>query len=335
MVARIIAAFALDAAAGEPPEALHPVRWMGKLVEVFDRSLPGRRRAPVARAAGAAVALTLPVGVYLAARGLIKTLPRPLSGAAEVVLLWVSLSARSLSDGGRAVGAALDGGGDADGGGGIDGGGIYAAGGIEGGRSAVSRLVGRDTSGLDEKEVIRAAVESVAENANDGVVAPLFYGFVGGAPLALAYKMVNTLDSMIGYRNSRYADFGWAAAWLDDAAGYLPARLTAAAVVAASPAVGGSAAASWRVWRREAGAHDSPNAGVCEGAFAGSLKVRLGGDNTYGGRVVRKAVLGRDFEPPGRGDIARAADLMYGASLLFLGATAACRWAWDRSGRAS
>lgn len=332
MVARIIAAFALDAAAGEPPEALHPVRWMGKLVEVLDRSLPGRSRAPVARAAGAAVALTLPVGVYLAARGLLKALPRPLSGAAEVALLWVSLSARSLSDSGRAVAAALDG--DIGAGGGIDAaGGIDSGRGIDAGRSAVSRLVGRDTGGLDEEEVIRAAVESVAENANDGVVAPLFYGFVGGAPLALAYKMVNTLDSMIGYRNSRYADFGWAAARLDDAAGYLPARLTAAAVVAASPAAGGSAATSWRVWRREADAHDSPNAGVCEGAFAGALKVRLGGDNTYGGRLVRKAVLGRDFESPGRGDIARAAGLMYGASLMFLGAATACRWAWDLAGR--
>ena len=340
MVARIIAAFALDAVAGEPPEALHAVRWMGKLAEVLDRSLPGRRRAPVARATGAAVALTLPVGVYLAARGLLKTLPRPLSGAAEVALLWVSLSARSLSDGGRAVAAALDGDGDVDGGGsveargGINGGvGIDGGGSIEAGRGAVSRRVGRDTCGMDEEEVVRAAVESVAENANDGVVAPMFYGFVGGAPLALAYKMVNTLDSMIGYRNSRYADFGWAAARLDDAAGYLPARLTAAAVMAASPAVGGSAAYSWRVWHREAAAHDSPNAGVCEGAFAGALGVRLGGDNTCGGRVVRKAVLGRGNRAPGRDDIARSAALMYGASLLFLGVAAACRWTWDRGRR--
>lgn len=314
MVGKVLLAFAVDAAAGEPPQALHPVRWMGMAVAVVDRAAPRGAAGPTAeKLAGVVTALALPAGVYMASRALVRTLPRPLAGAAEVALLWVSLAGRSLYEGGLSVQEGLDEG-------------------IGPGREAVSQLVGRDTGSLDEAGVVRAAVESVAENTNDGVVAPLFYGFLGGAPLVLAYKMINTLDSMIGYKNRRHGDFGWAAARVDDAAGYLPARLTALAVAVASPLAGGNAAPAWDVWRREAAAHESPNAGVCEAAFAGALGVRLGGANVYGGRRKETALLGRDFAPPVRGDIGRAARLMYAAAALFLGVGAVCCVALGRAG---
>jgi len=173
-------------------------------------------------------------------------------------------------------------------------------------------------------------VESVAENTNDGVVAPMFYASIGGAPLALAYKMVNTLDSMVGYRHEPYRDFGWGPARLDDLAGYLPARVTAAAVVAAAPLTGARPLRAARAWRRDAGRHESPNAGVCESAFAGALGVRLGGDDNYGGAVRERAVMGAGYREPGPGDIAAAARLMLAAAAAVLAAALAlsrlCAW---------
>lgn len=299
---RICLAFLLDLALGEPPERWHPVCWMGKAVAVAERPFTSRE-APEAlkRAAGAAVAGTLPLATFLATRRLIRFLPRPLAMALEVTALWTALATRSLYVSARAVERGLEAG-------------------LESGREQVAGMVGRDTANLDVAGVARAAVESVAENANDGVVAPLFFAFAGGAPLALAYKMVNTLDSMVGYRNRRYQDFGWASARLDDIAGFLPARLTAAAVVTAGYTVGADGRAAWRVWRRDSGGHASPNAGVCEGAFAGALGVRLGGDDRYGGNRRERAVIGAGLREPRPDDIARAAKLMLAAALAVLAA---------------
>lgn len=309
-------ALALDMAAGEPPESVHPVCWMGKAVSLSESA--ARRAAGVAgggpaalRLAGAMTAATLPVAVYLTARAMLGLVPGKWRGLASAGLLYTTLAARSLGSTARGVDAGL-------------------AAGVETGREAVSQMVGRDTAVLDEKGVARAAVESVAENANDGVVAPMFYGFIGGAPLALAYKMVNTLDSMIGYRDARYRDFGWAAARLDDLAGYLPARLTALAAAVASPAVGGDPRGALSVWRRESGGHRSPNAGVCEGAFAGALGVQLGGVNSYGGAVQATATLGMGLKHPGRDDIGRAVSLMYGSAVVAAAAGTCASWTLRR-----
>lgn len=186
------------------------------------------------------------------------------------------------------------------------------------GREQVAHLVGRDTDTLDETGVARAAIESVAENTNDGVIAPMFYAFIGGAPLALAYKMVNTLDSMVGYRDERYRDFGWASARLDDIAGYIPARITAGSVVVAGAAAGANPVRAVRVWRKDAGGHDSPNAGVCESAFAGALGVRLGGSDDYGGIRRERVVIGAGMRDAQPGDIVRAARLMLTAAVTVL-----------------
>jgi len=295
---KLWSAFVLDLLLGEPPENLHPVCWLGKVVDWAESMVPGRDGGIYAqRVAGVIVAVFLPAGTYVAARGALRITPAPLRGAAEIALLSTAFAGRSLYDAATDVERAL-------------------AADIGEGRAAVARIVGRDTSELDEGAVVRAAVESVAENANDGVVAPLFYACAGGAPLALAYKMVNTLDSMVGYRNERYRDFGWAAARLDDIAGYLPARMTVLAVSGASLVTGGDALQALKVAFGDGRGHASPNAGLCEGAFAGSLGVRLGGVDRYAGKSVEKPVLGTGLSKAEREDIMRAARLMYLSAAL-------------------
>jgi adenosylcobinamide-phosphate synthase len=183
-----------------------------------------------------------------------------------------------------------------------------AAGDLVGGRAALPALAGRDPRTLDEPELVRATVESVAENTADAAVAPLFWGAVAGLPGLLGYRAVNTLDAMVGHRSPRYERFGWAAARLDDVANWLPARLTAALTIAGAPIVGGSGADAWRAWRRDGAAHPSPNAGRCEASAAGALGVRLGGRNVYGGRVENRPRLGWG-RPPVAADIPRAVHL--------------------------
>jgi adenosylcobinamide-phosphate synthase len=165
--------------------------------------------------------------------------------------------------------------------------------------------VGRDPAGMDENEMARAVVESVAENTVDAVVAPAFWAAIGGAPGALGYRAVNTMDAMVGHRTTRYLSYGWASARLDDAAGYLPARLTAALVAGVRP---GRAAAVWRAVNSQAPGHPSPNAGVAEAAFAAALGLRLGGCNRYGERVEHRPWLGQG-RPAARSDIRPAVQL--------------------------
>ncbi|MHB1931314.1 MAG: adenosylcobinamide-phosphate synthase CbiB, partial [Acidimicrobiales bacterium] len=177
-----------------------------------------------------------------------------------------------------------------------------AAGDLAGARTKVRALVGRDTAELGEAEIARAVVESVAENTVDAVVAPALAGAIGGAAGAFAYRAINTLDSTVGHRSPRYLRYGWASARLDDLANWVPARVTAALVVAVRP---GSAAAVWRAIREDAPAHPSPNAGVAEAAFAAALGLSLGGTNRYGGRVEHRGGLGRG-RPAAAGDVAGA-----------------------------
>jgi adenosylcobinamide-phosphate synthase len=182
-------------------------------------------------------------------------------------------------------------------------------------RAKLPALVGRDPSGLSGPEVARAVIESVAENTVDAVVAPAFWAACCGAPGALGYRAVNTLDAMVGHRSARYRQYGWASARLDDVAGYLPARLTAFLVGVARPR---RAVAIWQAIRTQALAHPSPNAGVAEAAFAVALGLRLGGRNRYDGRVEDRPALGTG-RPPAGPDIARAVRLSAEVSLMLAG----------------
>jgi adenosylcobinamide-phosphate synthase len=181
---------------------------------------------------------------------------------------------------------------------------------LDAGRGRLSHLCGRNPDGLDERELARATVESVAENTSDAVVAPLFWGGLVGLPGLLAYRAANTLDAMVGHRSARYADFGWAAARLDDALTWPVARAGAALAAACAPVAGGSAGAALRALRRDGAAHPSPNAGRMEAAFAGALGVRLGGPLAYAGRVQERPRLG-DGRAPVPDDVTRAIRLSF------------------------
>ena len=185
-------------------------------------------------------------------------------------------------------------------------------------RLALARIVGRETDQLQEDEIYRAVIETVAENLSDGVIAPLFYYMLGGLPLAWAYKAINTLDSMLGYKDRRYLYFGRSAAYLDDIANYIPARLSAGLIIVAAFFQGLDWHSGWRILRRDRRAHASPNCGYPEAAMAGILGLRLGGDNSYHGQLIRKPFIGDALESVSRLHVSRAISNLYLSSAIFV-----------------
>lgn len=246
------------------------------------------------------------VGGAAAMGGLLSGATRrrpPARLAVTALATWTVLGGSGLAVEGREMARLLD------------------AGDLRGARSRLSHLCGRDPKELDAEGLARAATESIAENTSDAVVAPLFWGGVAGIPGLLGYRALNTLDAMVGHRSPRHTEFGWASARADDLANLLPARLSATAAAASAPLVAGRPAAALLAWRRDAHRHPSPNAGPVEAAFAGALDVRLGGSNTYGGRVEDRGQLG-EGPPPGPGDLRRAVRLsrVVGLAALAVGA---------------
>ncbi len=262
-------AYALDWLVGDPEWAPHPVRWMGRLIQVGEGFLRRLIRTPRAEFVGGLLLSLSVVGVFGVASwrllGWLGGWNRTLAFVVALYFAVTTLATRSLLDEARAVRRLL------------------ASGDLPAARRQVARIVGRDTHELDESEVTRAVIETLAESASDGVVAPMFYLAIGGAPAALAYKAINTLDSMVGHRDERYEYFGKFAARLDDAANFIPARLTASAFVLAAWALGLDWRGAWRALWRDGAKHKSPNAGRPEAAMAGALGVQLGGTNYYDG----------------------------------------------------
>jgi adenosylcobinamide-phosphate synthase len=284
---QVAAALLLDALYGEPPESVHPTVLMGRAISTFEKTAlklesPGSRRL-----AGIVLALSLPSLVFVSTRKVLDVVPGQLRWMLGTALISTTLSMRGLAVAARSVEREL------------------RDGRLEEARILVGQFVGRDTDDLSEPEVCRAAVESVAENTSDGVVAPMFYGLLFGAPGALAYKSVNTLDSMVGYPHPPYVEFGWASARLDDLANLAPSRTMALAAAAVS----GRPLRTIGITRRYGPLTASPNAGTTEAAFAGALGVRLGGTNTYSGVLREGHVLG-DGRLPAPEDILRAIRLM-------------------------
>ncbi len=310
--ALVAAALLVDALFREPPETLHPTVLMGRAILMFERralALKGARRMKLA---GLFLAVTLPALSFGLARTALRLAPPKLRWSFEVGLLSTALSMRGLARAALAVERELE------------------AGDLSAARTRVGELVGRDTARLSRNEVARATVESVAENASDAVIAPMLYGLLLGAPGALAYKTVNTLDSMVGHPQPPYEDLGWAPARLDDLANLLPARLTALSTAVASGSVQ-NAATTLTTARRYGPRTRSPNAGWAEAAFAGALNLKLGGANCYGGVLRQGPVLG-DGRPPEAADIRRATRLMRRACLLLAGLALAATLVQGRSG---
>jgi len=272
---------------------------MGQCIQLGETRLRWPQQTPLQEAmAGAALTAAVIGGSYLATAKAIAWAQRTGCGTvAEILLAWTCLASRNLIDEGLAVIRALE---------------QPAL-----ARQRLARIVGRDTGDLSDTEVHRALIETLAESACDGIVTPLFYLTIGGVPLAMAYKAVNTLDSMIGHADERYLYFGKAAARLDDVANYFPARITAFAIMLAAglgrQTSGGS---SLRTWYRDHGKHKSPNAGQPESAMAGALRVRLGGENTYHGERIAAPLLGAEFEAPKAHHATRALRLVTAVSLF-------------------
>lgn len=284
---QVAAALLLDALFGEPPEPVHPTVLMGRTISVFEKTALKLESPRSRRLAGIVLAFLLPSLVFVSTRKLLGVVPGQLRWVLGTALISTTLSMRGLAGAAGSVDREL------------------RDGRMEEARICVGRFVGRDTADLLEPEVCRAAVESVAENTSDGVVAPMLYGLLFGAPGALAYKAVNTLDSMVGYPQPPYLELGWASARLDDLANLAPSRITALAAAAVS----GRPLRTLRITRRYGRLTKSPNAGRTEAAFAGALGVRLGGTNTYRGEVREGHVLG-DGRLPAPTDIRQAIGLM-------------------------
>lgn len=271
-------ALVIDTLIGDPRWSWHPVALIGKLIAALEKALlrpadrPARKRLAGAALVLAVLGVTYAI-VWAATQALARLGPYP-SYLGSAALLAFAISPRSLAEAGLEIRNYL------------------LAGDIAQARAKVGWIVGRDTAGLDGAEVTRATVETVAENIVDGVISPLFYAALGGAPLAFLYRAVNTLDSMVGYRNDKYGDFGMVAARLDDVFNYVPARITGALLVAAAFILGRDSRGAARCIRRDAAKHPSPNSGIAEAGVAGALGIRLGGLNYYGGVPSRRAYMG-------------------------------------------
>jgi adenosylcobinamide-phosphate synthase len=278
---------------------------MGFLINWYDRHVHQLFLSPAKqRMAGVLLTVALPVGTYSVGALLIwfGNSIDPLWGSiVTVALAWTTLAARDLLEHVRSVQRALQ------------------SVSLNEARSAVAKIVGRDTEEMAESDIVRATVETIAESTADGIIAPLFYLVLGGAPLALAYKAVSTLDSMIGHLDDRYRWFGWASARLDDVANFLPARITALLLVLSAGINSRSWPAMQRAWYifcRDGGQHPSPNSGRPEAAMAGALGVQLGGSNRYAGLPIGRPCLGDPDQPLTRAHIGMALALMKWTSLL-------------------
>ncbi|MFD4197935.1 cobalamin biosynthesis protein [Amycolatopsis thermoflava] len=295
----LVAGYALDAAFGDPRRG-HPVALFGRAAKALEQRVWADSRARGAAYAATCVGAAAGLGVLAQAAA-----RRPFARVAVTALAtWTVLGGRGLAAEGEAMAVRLE------------------SGDVPAARQRLGHLCGRDAAELDEKGLARAATESIAENTSDAVVAPLVWGAMAGVPGLLAYRALNTLDAMVGHRTPRFERFGWAAARGDDLANLLPARLGALATAACARVVGGRPGRSLAVWRRDAARHPSPNAGQIEAAFAGALGVRLGGVNTYAGRVEDRGALG-DGPAPDAGDLRRAVRLSRAVGLAALALAAA------------
>lgn len=300
-----ILAFLMDCVIGDPRSKFHPVVLIGKLIAGLETWLYCPEDSDKRKFwRGLLLMLLVLVICYGATAGIVygvRRLGLPyFSWGVEALLLSFTISPRNLAEAGREIQRYL------------------AAGDIEEARFKVGWIVGRDTDKLTVPEITRATVETIAENIVDGVISPLFFFFLGGVPLAVAYRAANTMDSMIGYKNEKYLFFGRAAARTDDAWNYIPARITGLLLVLAAWLLKYDWREAWRMMRRDAAKHPSPNGGFTEATVAGALGIRLGGLNYYFGRPSFRTYMGEPRQELSPRHISGAIRLMYAATILFL-----------------
>lgn len=304
-------AYAADLVLGDPHGWPHPVRWIGCLIGRVEKMLYGVKASPaMQRFAGSVFWLTVVAVVSVTTLlflALCSGIHQRLGEAAAIWIAYTTLATRSLHRESAKVADAL------------------RRGDLQLAREQVGMIVSRDTSQLEERDILRAAIETVAENISDGIVAPLFYLALGGPVAAMAYKAVNTMDSMVGYLNDRYRYFGWFAARADDVLNWIPARLSGFAIAGAAVFLRLDAKNALRIMRRDARKMKSPNAGFPESAAAGALGLQLGGTNVYFGQPVEKPTLGDPLHPLTLEAYDATIRLMYATSLVTFFAAAGLR----------
>ncbi len=309
-------AYLLDLILGDPKYFPHPVRGIGFLIRVFEKILRWPSSRPLwEKAAGCLLALGLPAGVFLGTCLLIEwvEIVHPWAQSLLIIILaYTTLATRSLhQEASRVVKALKDGR-------------------VSEARKNLSRIVDRDTEHLTYPEILKAVLETLAENLSDGVIAPLFYLLIGGVPLAMAFKTVSTLDSMVGYKDSRYLRFGWASARMDDLFNFIPARITGLLICLLAWPLGLSAGEAFRIRRRDGGKSESPNAAIPEAALAGALQIQLGGPAFYDGERCDKPFLGDDRSEITLEDYKKTVVIIYGSSLTMAFLVFGLRFIWER-----
>ena len=297
----IYTGYALDLIIGDPYSFPHPVRYIGKLISIVEKQI----RKITSSDKGLKIAGFFLWFIVVGATFGITTLVLQLFKFNKVtyfivntILIYTTLATKCLKDESVKIYKVLK------------------TGDLEKSRIQLSYIVGRDTTNLNEKEIVRATVETVAENTVDGIIAPLFYGFIGGAPLAMAYKAVNTLDSTVGYKNDKYYYLGFASAKIDDIANYIPARLGVILLSLGSLFAGFNFKDALKIGIRDRKNHKSPNCAFSEGAVAGALGIQLGGTNVYFGKEVYKPTIGDKTREIEIEDIVRTNKIMYSSSII-------------------
>jgi adenosylcobinamide-phosphate synthase len=301
-VFQISAAYLADLIFGDPHGYPHPVKLIGKAVQALEWKLLKTEDPPLKQyLLGGILALLVVAGAGFSVWGILHVFEwvhPTFSSLAAVFFAYTTLATRNLYDEVKKITSLLE------------------EGDLTGARQRVGFLVSRDTGHLDEQGIGRALIETVSENTSDGIVAPLFYLAIGGPPLAVAYKALNTLDSMVGYKNERYRFFGWASARADDLANLIPARLTAFFYVLSAFFLGKDWKGAWKIAWRDGRKNTSPNSGYPEAAVAGALGIQLGGKNVYFGRTMGKPLIGENEKPIHLNEVKESLSLMMGTSFI-------------------
>ncbi len=304
-LAAIVAGFILDLLFGDPHWLPHPICLIGNLIGFLEKNLrrllaPGKTALLIGGALMVVIVLVITFAVPYAVLALAGSVSPWLRFALETIMCYQIFATKCLRDESMKVYTALHSGDLAD------------------ARVKLSWIVGRDTQNLDAEEVTKGAVETVAENTADGIVAPMLYMFIGGAPLAFLYKGINTMDSMVGYKNDKFLYFGRCAAKLDDLANLIPARITGLVMIVASYFLNLNARGAWKIFWRDRYNHLSPNSAMTESVTAGALDIQLGGDHFYFGKLVHKDTIGDDIRPVRPDDIIAANNLLYMTAVISL-----------------
>lgn len=300
-----VGAMLLDRIIADPNSAWHPVVLIGKYISFVESWLLKESESKMRKRINGLLLLIVVTGSTYTIVGLITEIGYLQIGKweflLEMFLISFTISPTSLAKAGREISRYL------------------AQGDLDNARHKVGWIVGRDTANLDEGEISRATIETIAENITDGIISPLFYALLGGAPLAFFYRAVNTLDSMVGYKNDKYLDFGLCSAKFDDFCNFIPARITGLLVIVASFILGYNYQQAWRIMWRDAKVHPSPNSGWAEAPVAGALGIRLGGENYYFGRSSFRQYMGEPIELLTRKHIEKTIKIMYMVTWLAVG----------------